>query len=241
MERFQSATGAFEPVAAMDLAPGHSATLLADGKVLLVSHTGPAGAWRPWAGRYDPATGAVKATAGQPGIAREGQAAVLLLDPPKVLLFGGRNEHGPVADVEWYDPATDAFQSESETMLAPRQDFGVAMLPNGELLVAGGSHDGRTASRSAERFDPVFRCFAPTAPLHQARRHPCLVPLTSGRVLVLGGSREPDEAVREVECYALGSPSEQPNPDYPSEELQGFEEPDQPESPRRKQYRLMGS
>jgi hypothetical protein len=205
LERFDLDSGSFKTLGAVDLAPGHSATLLASGKVLLVSHTGAPGAWRPWAALYDPATHGVTPTRGQPRVAREGQVAIPLVDPPKVLLLGGRDERGPRADAEWYDPATGTFQA-CLPMLAPRQDFGAALLPGGEVLVAGGSTDGATATRSAERFDPVTQSFAPTRDLLRPRRHPCLVGLPAGKVLVLGGANGPDGCLKEVEAYTLDPP-----------------------------------
>ena len=216
LERFDQATTTFLPAGSLPLAPGHSATPLPNGKILLVSHSEATdGTWQPFAALYDPGNGSVRATAGQPSSSREGHQALLLVNPPMVLILGGRNRSGPLANAEWYEPANDRFLPCPNSMLSPRTEFGAAVLANGHVLLLGGTVDGVTACTSAERFDPVTKVFAPTGSLNLPRRQPCVLPLSSGPVLVLGGSNETRGCLAEVEAYCLPgqkSPLESPEP-----------------------------
>lgn len=203
LELYDPSRGSFSLGPSATLAPGHTATMLPNGKVLLVGHLTENGAWRPWAAVYDHARRTLSCTSGQPGVAREGHQALLLVNPSKVLLLGGNNGKGPCADAEWYDPVSDSFQRCPEPMLVPREDFGLALMSNGEVLIVGGSHDGASASASAERFEPRSQTFAPTENLAQPRRHPSVISLPSGHTLVLGGFNESQGCLQEVEGYSL--------------------------------------
>lgn len=215
LERFDPATGAFTPAGTLPLAPGHTATRLPSGKVLLVSHTDSAGGWQPFAALYDPATGRAAPTAGQPSSPREGHQAMFLARPPKVLILGGNGGHGPMRSAEWYDPATDRFTVCSNPMVSPRQDFGAALVSGGQLLLLGGSVDGHTATASAERFDPATGLFAATGDLGAPRRSPVVLSLDSGDVLVLGGSNETQGCLAGVEVYSLTREPQEPWPPLP--------------------------
>lgn len=87
----------------------HTATVLKDGTVLVVGGDRTV-MNSPSAERYDPATGASRATAGQPLVNRSYHSATLL-DDGRVLLAGGltagANSASDTADL--YDPATDSF------------------------------------------------------------------------------------------------------------------------------------
>jgi len=212
IEFFDPNTGSFKAAGNLALAPGHSATLLPNGKILLVSHSTTGDGWRPFAALYDPASKTARATHGQPGTPREGHQSVLLVHPPKVLILGGNDGSGPLASAEWYDPTTEQFQLCPNPMLTPRTDFGAAIMDHDQVLLLGGTADGRTACASAERFDSTTQSFATTGALNLPRRHPCVLRLDSGKVLVLGGSNEKQGCLKEIEVYSVPEPSPTPEP-----------------------------
>ena len=215
IELFDPSTGSFTAAGNLALAPGHSATLLPNGKILLVSHSTASDGWRPFAAIYDPASKTVRATHGQPGTPREGHQALLLVHPPKVIILGGNDDSGPLASAEWYDPLTEQFQLCPSPMLTPRTDFGAAILEHDQVLLLGGTADGRTACASAERFDSATQSFATTGALNRPRRHPYVLRLDSGKVLVLGGSNETQGCLMEIEVYSIPKPSPIPEPPQP--------------------------
>jgi hypothetical protein len=194
----------FDPVAhtfsvegSVNLAPGHTATTLPGGTVLLVSHSSSGS---PYATIYDPNSGTFLPTANQPAFAREGHQALLLASPQRVLILGGASGGVPLASAEWYDPVTQRFTTIGVPMASPRRDFGAAILQNGQVLLLGGTADGSTAVATSELFDPVAISFTPAAPLGAPRRGPTVI-TAGGTVLVLGGSNETQGVVPAVEAF----------------------------------------
>jgi len=93
----------------------------------------------------------------------------------------------------------------------PRLDALVARLPDGRILVAGGtatsdgSPDGTLISRSAEAYDPTTNRWAPLPSMPEVRAGGAAVVLTDGSVLVVGGynSQTMDDPC--AEPYGLAS------------------------------------
>ena len=126
---------------------GHTATLLRDGKVLVVGGSGLDGALAS-AELYDPASGTWAAT-GSMTWARAGHSATLLRDG-RVLVVGGNNSGSVHYSAELYDPV-----SESWTVLdsvSGRISHTATLLRDGDVLVAG--------SGTAEPFDPASRTWS---------------------------------------------------------------------------------
>jgi len=135
----------------------HSATLLTDGRVLIVG-----GAFLASAEIYDPSTSAFSAT-GSMSTPRWQHTSTLLPDG-RVLIAGGGNGHGPLASVEIYDPATGAF-SPAGNLLFPRAGHSALQLANGTVLLVGGSGLAAfPALAPAEVYDPATGGSTPTGP-----------------------------------------------------------------------------
>ena len=73
----------------------------------------------------------------------------------------------------------------TSNMTSPRDGHTATLLPNGNVLIAGGSSE-RPAS--AELFDPVTGMFTATGDTTTGRRFHSATLLTDGRVLIAGGS-----------------------------------------------------
>ena len=138
----------------------HTATLLADGRVLVA---GGFSADRDEkalvsAELYDPISGSWTAT-GNMVTARGGGYSVTVLPDGKVLVAGGFRSDGTgaLASAELYDPGTGTWTA-ARNMDAPRAGHTATLLPDGMVLVAGGAADGAYSDNkplaSAELYDP---------------------------------------------------------------------------------------
>jgi hypothetical protein len=153
---------------------GHTATLLPNGKVLVVGGANGAGSS---AELYDPATGRWSITGSLLG-ARFDHTATLLPDG-KVLVVGGVNGGN---SAELYDP-TSGNWSVTGSLNAPHFSHTATLLPDGKVLVAGGGSPLNTA----ELFDPNTGTWSITDSLHTGRRYHTATLLPGGKVLVTGG------------------------------------------------------
>jgi hypothetical protein len=128
----------------------HTATLLADGTVLLVGGLNN-NTVQSSAEIYTPATKTFAAT-GSMGSARFEHAAVRLADGT-VLVTGGANASSVLASAEVYSPSTKTFSS-TGNMTTPRALHTATILSDGQILTTGGenSSNGGTSSSSAELY-----------------------------------------------------------------------------------------
>ncbi len=90
--------------------------------------------------------------------------------------------------------------SEPLRMLDGRYSFTATPLPDGSVLVIGGS-DGWSVLGSAETFDPATRRFSAVGVLEQPRFGHQATSLPDGRVLVTGGALEYSQGLSLVEVY----------------------------------------
>ena len=160
---------------------GHTATLLANGKVLVVGGWDYAGVDVPGAELYDPTTGIWTLTGYTKCTAPELHTATLLFDG-KVLFAGG-------GCAELYDPVTGTFTL-TGSMNEWRIYHTATRLADGRVLVAGGAMDNwdGTPIGSAEIYDPTSGRWTLTGALDEARFAHTATMLRDGRVLVLGYS-----------------------------------------------------
>ena len=166
---------------------GDTATVLANGGVLVAGGADDTGALPTFAELYNPRTNSWSLT-GKMRLPRMNHIAVLLPDG-KVLVAGGSNGSGALTSAELYNPATGLW-SLTGSMHVARENFTATLLHNGQVLVTGGD-DGHQpfikALRSAELYNPVTGKWTLTGSMHVARFHQTATLLIDNTVLVAGG------------------------------------------------------
>jgi hypothetical protein len=197
-ELYDHVHGAFKPTGSMaEKRAGHTATLLADGRVLIAGG-GKEDDGKSWLGEgsveaevYYPAAGTFIAT-GKMTTGRVGHTATRLSNG-KVLITGGWASAGPIASAELYDPSTGAF-SPTGTMTSPRGSHTATLLHDGKVLITGGAFDQTNArSDTSEIYDPSTGLFTATGNMGMARRWHTATLLPNGTVLVVGGGNRAAE------------------------------------------------
>jgi hypothetical protein len=166
----------------------HTATLLADGQVLIIGGLERNGVMQPTAELFDPATGHFAAT-GKPQSPRGWGATAVRLADGKVLLMGGSNGQCSsciLAKAELYEPSIRAF-SLTGSLTTARAGAVSLLLPSGDVLVVGGNGNSEDSPATAELYHPHSQSFSRTGDMHISDPSQ-LVLLKNGRVLVAGSS-----------------------------------------------------
>ena len=167
----------------------HMAVALADGEVLLAGGIDSSGTVTASAELYNPTTGRFTAT-GSMNIRREEFAGALFTSGPlagQVLISGGVDNAGNfLASAELYDPSSGKF-TPTASMAESRFDNVETLLgsgPNsGSILVSAGAGDQTT-----EIYNPATQTFSAGGNMTQIIFLPVAATLTSGQVLLAGGS-----------------------------------------------------
>jgi hypothetical protein len=123
----------------------------------------------------------------------------------RVLICGGTYNAqigGVLSSAELYDPAAGTFLPTS-SMSAARQGHTATLLPNGQVLIAGGSQSVgfRSELASAELYDPQSGTFRRTGSMHTPREGHTATLLRDGRVLITGGSPNGITTTDSAEIY----------------------------------------
>ena len=184
-ELWDPATESFAPAGSMSERRAlHTATLLIDGRVLVVGGSSEGASWS--AELWDPASGAFHPLPPL-SFARRGHTATLLSDG-RVLVVGGAHLGGSLASAELWDPGTGAF-SATGSLAHERSLHTATLLHDGRVLIVGGEDSrNRTPLASAEVWDPATGTFAAAGTLAQARVAHAAAPLTDGRVFFFAGN-----------------------------------------------------
>ena len=213
----QEITGAWVSVGSLtDGRHDHSATLLQDGRILIVGGlqervVGSMGLAS--AETYDPATGTWDAT-GSLNIGRTDHTATLLLDG-RVLVTGGMDGYSgsTLASAEVYDPVSGIW-SLVAPLSVPRRGHTATRLADGRVLVAGGRYStfGPDVHASVEIYDPVTASWGSTGLLTTPREGHSATLLPDGRVIVVNGYYLGWLASAEVYDVATETWEQIPNP-----------------------------
>jgi hypothetical protein len=126
--------------------------------------------------------------------------SAVMYEPGKVLIVGGNDP--PIASAERIDLnlANPAWQS-AGLMHTARRQLNATMLPDGTVLVTGGSsgagfNNAAAPAYTAERWDPAQNSFTELASETRYRGyHSIALLLPDGRVLSSGGDNEPNAEV----------------------------------------------
>lgn len=209
---------------------GHEATLLGDGRVLLTggSADGSADLYDPltrtWSSQTcDPSAPPSADCPGKMSTPRGGPHGATLLQAPgcgddcgKVLVAGGccqqvmGRDVAPLKSAELFDPSTGLWEDVAPLEIG-REAHTASLLPDGRVLVVDGCYDAyscgtaavydtRKQQPSAEVYDAVLNRWAPMPPPAFGRVDHRATTLTSGKVLISGGSvfksHTPDQNTR---------------------------------------------
>jgi N-acetylneuraminic acid mutarotase len=177
---------------------GATATLLSNGKVLI------AGGWGLGSGYYisgplstteiyDPDKNTFAGSTPSMNTGRSGATATLLSNG-KVLIAGGWGwasnslVTSPLSTTEIYDPDKNTFASFTPSMNTARIDATATLLPNGNVLIAGGSpSDLDYGIRTTEIYDPTANSFKTSPNMNDPHTKATATPLSNGNVLIAGG------------------------------------------------------
>jgi hypothetical protein len=171
----------------------HTATRLLDGRVLAVGGIEAFG--QPLIAEveiYDPETGTWSLAAPLP-VPRAFHASVLLRDGRVFVVGGDGPGTGDTPTAYIYDPATNVWSS-AGSMSVGREPgrFGAVVLPDGDVLVAGGylvTTGGSLAA--ADRYDVATGTWTTLPNLAQTRNGNTIELLPDGRAIVIGGKDGP--------------------------------------------------
>lgn len=155
----------------------HTATLLHDGRVLIVGGK--------QSDIYDPVAQSFSVTATSP-TNRSSHAAVLL-ENNTVLVTGGYVGSLPSSDAWIFNPATSGFTMLSAMMRIPRANHAMTLMLSGKVLVTGG-FTGTSPHDEVDIYDPAAQTFTSARHMifHRSNHEALLLP--DGKVLVVGGT-----------------------------------------------------
>ena len=190
------------PAAAMGVArAAHSATLLPDGRVLVV------GGFREEGTRevaiadaelYDPTTNTFAPT-GKLNEARSGHTATAL-PTGEVLIVGGWGVNQRTATAELYDPRSGTFRF-TGSLTAPRASMTATLLPDGRVVILGGDAARNVSALVVEVYDPLTAAFTSGGSLLTGRSAHTATLLGDGTILVAGGGAGNDRVLASAERY----------------------------------------
>lgn len=179
----------YVPAASRFTASQHTATLAADGSVLLTGGSRGLSTLADSIDRFDPQTATVSRIGALP--AGRGAHRATRVPSGAVVISGGLVSSDDPRRVEVIDERTGACTS-GGTMSVPRVDHAAVALADGRVLMTGGYASGERAplgiSDSAEIWDPRSQTTRRLVErMRMARAAHTMTLLADGRVLIVGG------------------------------------------------------
>jgi hypothetical protein len=201
-EIYDPGSGTFSATGSMSTPrEGHTATMLRDGRVLVVGGS-PNGIQTTGSAEiYDPASGRFSNTGhlNQPRVAH----VAALLGTGEVLIAGGGRGGMPGGYISYdtaeeYDPVRGRFITIRAHMKSDRVGAAAVKLNDGRVLIVGGKSGRRMTSRlsniasftplnTAEIYDPEANAFIRTGDMNAPHYLATATMLNDGNVLVVGG------------------------------------------------------
>lgn len=192
VELFDASTGTIEAAPLAAARSHHTATLLQDGRVLVVGGASDGHSQSASFGDelgsveiYDPSADAW--LAGPPLATPRFLHTATLLADGRVLVAGGSNAaEAEIVSSEIFDPSSDSW-SAGPALNEARVFHAAAALPDGGALVVGGKLANIKFLASSERLSPASETFSASAALPESRTGLGLSQLSSGRLLATAG------------------------------------------------------
>jgi hypothetical protein len=166
-----------------DARSDHTATLLADGQVLIAGGVGDGAAAIVSAELFDPRTGVWRPTGRMLGTPQLNTATTATLLPDGQVLVAGSLQS---PNAELYDPNKRTWKS-TGNMMTDRFGHTATLLPDGRVLITAGCGDTCGLLSSAEVYNPRSGLWAMTGSMLAARMDHTATLLPDGRVLAAGG------------------------------------------------------
>ena len=174
----------------------HTATLLQDGKILIVGGDDQNGLVNQ-AEIFDPLSLSSSIIASSPA-PRTDHTANLLANG-RVLIIGGVDGTGPLNSTEFYSPNSVPLPTflAGPALMRARGGHTATPLGDGKILIVGGDSTG-----SAEIYDPANETFSLVAgSLNTPRQYHSAVLLNTGKVLIVGGMVGTNTTLTSAEIY----------------------------------------
>jgi RHS repeat-associated protein len=186
--------------AALRLLPGQSATILSDGRWLLVGG-GTGNVLSSTASLWDPRTGITTQLSATLQSARSWHTATVLPDGT-VFIFGGIGATRKATNgAEIFDPVEQTFTSVSSGGLISRAHHSATLLTDGTVLIAGGTGPNGATTNSAEVWNPADGSVTRLPSLTIPRQNHTATLLENGKVLLKGGNDDNSNALDNADLF----------------------------------------